>query len=128
MLGYTAPNNDVYIFFEGDEVGNLGREKIRGHFVNFNNPEVIGTLEASIVNENLISGRIKTPTIKDENSYVSRMIVLMRKLVHKVLRERGSFEEHEGFRHICLRDVNKIDNPMELFNYKQMLHYIERTP
>ena len=50
MLGYTQQNNDVYIFFETDEIERLEKETVQGTYFNLRDTSVTGLLEASIDN------------------------------------------------------------------------------
>ena len=123
MLGYTQSNNDVYIFFENDEIERLEREKIQGTYFNLKDPTKTGLLEASVNDE--ISDRMKTSANQDENGFWTWLLLEMRSRDYEILSERRSFELHEGFRHICLRDASHLDtlNFSDQTNYRQLKYW-----
>jgi hypothetical protein len=124
MLGYTESiSSNVYIFFEGDEIEKLGEERIKGAYINLENPGVVGSLEAVVDDELPIYYQVKTPTVKDDDLNVTQMTLLMGRSVYNQLKERRSVELHEGCRHICLRDVNNLSLAEEL-NYDQLKRYV----
>ncbi len=124
MLGYTQPNNDVYIFFENGEIERLERGKIQGIYFNLKNHSKLGLLEASINDE--IHDRMKTSRNIDEEGFVTWLLLEMRLVEYQTFRERRSFELHEGFRHICLRNADSL-NFSDQMNYRQ-LKYWESQP
>jgi hypothetical protein len=67
MLGETRPNNDVYIFFENDEIERLEHGKIKGTYFNCRDSSKICLLEASIEDE--IPGKIETSGKRDEKGF-----------------------------------------------------------
>jgi len=123
MLGYTQPNNDVYIFFENDEIQRLAREKIQGIYFNLRDPSKTGLLEASINDE--ISDRMKTSARKNDEGFMEWLLLEMRSHEYDLLIERGGRELHEGYRHICLLDASKLDdlNFGDRTNYRQLKHW-----
>ena len=60
MLGCTTKENDVYVFFENDEIERLETERLNGSFVNFSKPDVQSSLDAML--DEKISGRVNNPT------------------------------------------------------------------
>ena len=120
MLGYTQSNNDVYIFFEDDDIERLGREKIQGTYFNIKDPKKIGLLEASVNDE--INYLTKTSTDRDESGFWNWFFIEMRLSVYELFKERRSQELHEGYRHICLRDVSQPEtlNFFDQINYEQL--------
>ncbi|MFW5846737.1 MAG: hypothetical protein ACOCUU_01120 [Nanoarchaeota archaeon] len=123
MLGETLQNNDVYIFFENDEIERLGYEKIKGIYVNFQDPSRICPLEASVNDE--IEDEIKTSGKKDEEGFFPWFHIKLNKRKHEILVERRTCGIHEGFRHIDLLDASNIENlnPGIRFAYRQLKHY-----
>ena len=107
MLGYTQENNDVCIFYEKDEVNRLPHEKISGIYFNLRDLSIIGCLE-SCVDEG-INDLIKTETEKDEKGFVKHMNVKINPREYEKLVEKGECELHQGFRHVFLGDVNRLD-------------------
>ncbi len=120
MLGYTQPNNDVYIFFEKDEIEKLERKKIKGTYFNLKDPSVTGLLEVSI--DDMINDRMKTLGHKNDDGFMIWLHLQMRTGEYQTLKERRSFGLHEGFRHICLRDANNLDFSDQM-NYRQLKHW-----
>jgi hypothetical protein len=123
MLGYTQPNNDVYIFFENDEVQRLAKEKIQGTCFNLRDSSQKGLLEAS-VNDG-INDRMKTSARKNDKGFIKWLFLEMRLHEYALLIERGGRELHEGYRHICLRDASKPDNLNfgDRINYRQLKYW-----
>ncbi len=116
MLGYTLSNNDVYIFFEDDEIGRLPGGVV-GKYFNLICPHVVGALKASV--DDSIPDLITTPTTKDAQGFVTEMSLLMRKNVYEKLVSRGTAGTHEGFRHIELLDANRLSFHDKM-NYQQV--------
>ncbi len=124
MLGYTQPNNDVYIFFENNEIERLETEKIQGTYFNLRDPSITCLLEASI--DDSINDIIKTLGHKNNDGFMTWLHLQMRTREYHIFRERRSFELHEGFRHICLKDANDLDFSNNL-NYEQLKYYSKNT-
>ena len=120
MLGYTQPDNDVYIFFENYEIKKLEREKIQGTYFNLKNPAKIGLLEASINNE--IYDRIKTSINKNEEKFITNLLLEMRTIEYKIIQEKGLLKLHEGFRHVYLINSNNLDFSDKI-NYRQLKYW-----
>lgn len=116
MIGYTAGNNDIYVFFERDDVVRLGKRMISGTYVNIKEPPVIGVLKVSV--EEDLDDITKTSVIK-RGEDVKFMHLKIKGRVYRSFVERGFYESHEGFRHVCLRDINKLDLG-DMLNYKQL--------
>ncbi|MBT7903290.1 hypothetical protein HN587_05485 [Candidatus Woesearchaeota archaeon] len=123
MLGYIQPNNDVYIFFENDEIERLGREKIQGTYFNLNDPSKTGLLEAAV--NDAIDCLMKTSANRDENGFWNWLFLEMRSREYHSLKERRTSELPEGFRHICLRDASQQDalNFSDQINYRQLKYW-----
>lgn len=117
MIGYIAPNNDVYVFFENGDIGQLQQEKIDGAFINFRNPLKVGSLEAEL--EELKQDRVKVKVVRDEVDDVRHMSVQIREEAYQRLIEKGSLELHEMPGHIVLLDANNLDFQYQ-FNYNQL--------
>ena len=120
MLGYTQPNNDVYVFFENDEIERASKEKIQGSYFNLRDLPIIGLLEVFI--DDSIKDSIETETEKDERGLVKKITLKIRTREHQKIMSRGTCELHQGFRHICLRDANRLSFPDEL-NYRQLKYW-----
>ena len=125
MLGYTQPNNDVYIFFENDEIERLKREKIQGTYFNLKDPSVTGVLEVSI--NDAIGDRMETLGDKNDDGFMTWLCLQMKTREYELFIERGSRELHEGFRHICLKDANNLDvsnlGVSDKINYRQLKYW-----
>ena len=120
MLGYTQPNNDLYIFFENDEIERLENRNIRGTHFNLNDLAITGLLVAST--DSTIDDRIKTLQYRDHKGCIIRLHLKIRTQEYQRLRERRSFEDHQGFRHICLRDANYLSFSDNI-NYMQLKYW-----
>ncbi|NOQ55429.1 MAG: hypothetical protein GQ477_01340 [Nanohaloarchaea archaeon] len=123
MLGETRQNNDVYIFFENDEIERLRHEKIQGTYFNFKNPSKTCSLDASIDNE--MRDRIKTSGEKNEEGFFTRFHIKINLERYETLVEKRTSGIHEGFRHIELLDASNMDNLDfgDRFGYRQLKHY-----
>lgn len=122
VLGCTTQNNDVYFFFENGDIERLETERLRGNFVNFNKPEVPSSLEARL--DEKISGRIKTPSIKDNNGVISRMVLLVKREAYQKLRDNRTFKTREGERDIYLLDTDILE-PMDKVTYNYLKNCID---
>jgi len=98
MIGCRLPSNDVYVFFEGDDLDRIANEKIRGHYFTAVDD---GVLVAS-VNKNLKD--LLQATIED-----GIMILDIRNKVYQALCNQGYYTLHEGNRCVCLRESNSLD-------------------
>ncbi len=121
MLGYTQPNNNIYIFFEDDEIEKLEQKKIRGIYFNLNDLRKKGLLEVSINNQIELK-RMNTSVNKDSKGFVNLLQVEIRSIVYKEIKKDGLYEEHESFRHICFRDANTLDF-YDKSNYNQLKYW-----
>ncbi|MFA5061496.1 MAG: hypothetical protein WC494_04260 [Candidatus Pacearchaeota archaeon] len=123
MIGYTQPNNDLYIFFEDSESERLRVERIQGIYFNLRDPSRVGLLEASVNDK--IRDRIKTSVKRDEEGFCTWLLLEMRLREYETFVERRSFELHEGFRHICLRDTSKQGTLsfLDQLNYRQLKYW-----
>ena len=120
MIGYMAPNNDLFFFFEDAEINLLARNKIEGYFVNIKNPEKIVPLEILINNK--ISERVKTNGEKDSENNFIRYSLMMRQKDYEKFNECRKYGLHEGFRHVNLIDIKNMEFSDEL-NYNQLCFY-----
>src|SRR3989344_8838788 len=123
MIGYIAPNNDVFCFFENNEIKELSIGNISEIFVNFENPKFIGKLEVEILDN--FRDLIKTEIKKDENKNVIYMKVLMLNRAYERFKERGLYAFHEEYRHINLLDSNNLDFSNQN-NYLQVKHFPQK--
>jgi len=124
MLGYRQENNDVYIFFENDkEIKRLEREQIQGVWFNLSDSSKTGLLEA-LVNDH-IGDRIRTSTRKNEQEIIEWFLIEMRFREYESFIEKGDYELHEGFRHICLRNASQVDrwSSFDQMNYRQLKYW-----
>lgn len=123
MLGETRQNNDVYIFFENDEIERLGHEKIQGTYFNFKDPSKTCPLEASI--DEKIGDRIKISGEKNDKGFFTQFHIKLNQREYETLAERRTWGTHEGFRHIELLDANNVENLdfWGRFSYRQLKHY-----
>ena len=118
-LSYTQKGNNFYIFMEGDEVEKLGREKIQGLYFNSGSHPKPSTLEIEISDR--ISERMLASTEENEEGFVTRLLVEMRRREWTFLSERGMRELHEGKSHICFRDAGRKGLcPADLETYEQL--------
>lgn len=118
MLGYTQPiTNDVYIFFENDEIEELERGKIRGTYFNLRDISKTGSLEVSI--DDKISEKIDIFVKKDADGFITLFHLMIKTREYSRLKERRTAGSHQGYRHIELLDSNRL-NSTDQPNYRQL--------
>jgi len=122
MLGETRQNNDVYIFFENDEIERLGHEKIQGTYFNFKDPSKTCLLEAFVDDE--MGDRIKTSGEKNEEGFFTLFHIKISRERYETLVEKRTSGIHDGFRHVELLDASNVENlnPGDRFSYRQLKH------
>jgi len=123
MLGYSQENNDVYIFFEEEEIEGLGRGSIRGTYFNLNDPSLSSLLEVSI--DDSIKDMVVSEVDKNEANLVTNFHLKMRLVEYHRFLERRALDIHEGYRHIILRDTINLGFNDKL-NYEQLKHWLEK--
>lgn len=125
MLGYSLPNNDIGIFFEGDQIKKMEKKTIKGKYFNYQNLDVVGVLLASVRDD--LPERIIISIDRNAESLVSKMHLKMRPNEYHSFRERGSFGVHEGFRHVDLFDANRLEG-LDACSYSQLKLYEKTYP
>lgn len=117
MIGYVVPNNNnLYLFFENDEMRFLQDGALTGTFVNFKAPEKQGSLEVMI--DDSIDDLIITDLEKDDSEmFITSYTVKMRSSIYHKFLHRNTYGVHEGFRHVNLRNANCLDGIGEKMNY-----------
>ena len=122
MIGCRGDNSDIYIFFEGDEVEELGKRKLIGTLVNLEDKSKRGVLE--IIIGEIEFERIRTDiTMSPDEKLIETIKVIVRKEYYERFVERRAVEEHQGYRHISLLDANNLDFN-DRITYEQLKHYI----
>jgi len=122
MLSYMAHNNDLFFYFENDEINRFESEKIEGVFVNFySNPIICGTIDA-VVDDELGFDLAKTKINTDTNLYVVSMSLIVKRRVYDDFKRRRSVELHQGYRHISLIDVNNLSD-FDIMGYNLLKGY-----
>ena len=119
MIGYTAPSNDVYIFFEGDDLTNLGHNPISGTYLDFSDLAFQSTLEV-IVDDESCRRKMEQAFLNRELTPQGKLVEVSLFMMHRVyseLLETGLIEHHLGYCHIFLRLDLKIPFH-EQCNYK----------
>jgi hypothetical protein len=126
MLAYTANHNDVYFFFENDEINRLENGIVRGLYFNRKNMDITALLKASV------SDKIHDMSIinkkYDEEGYVMQMHLLIWSKKYALFKEDKSADIHDGFRHIIFRNAADIKGltMFEQFNYNQLKNHASR--
>lgn len=117
-----AHNNDLFFYFENDEINRFESEKIEGVFVNFySNPIICGTIDA-VVDDELGFDLAKTKINTDTNLYVVSMSLIVKRRVYDDFKRRRSVELHQGYRHISLIDVNNLSD-FDIMGYNLLKGY-----
>lgn len=104
MIGCTLPNNNVYVFFEEGEIPQLAERKIQGIHVNTSRQQSV--LEV-LVDEETCQGAREIVLVDIKPGEYVRLSI--RDRVYDALQERGSFIDHQGYCHVYLKDVEKMD-------------------
>lgn len=121
MIGTIIPkSNNLYVFFEEDEVKELDNGEVSGVFINHDDPSKIGKLKATL--DNNTRELIDTDIEFGDSSFVESIHVKIRGCRYSRLVETGTAGEHQGYRHIELYDTknHKMD-----FNYKMLFKYLK---
>jgi len=108
MLGCITPHNNVYIFFEGDEISRLEKETITGEYVNLLPSNSVVQLKTSIRNN--IKESAKISNNKDLCGVLKKCSLSIKKEVYEILNENGKYNSREGFFNIFLININKGDS------------------
>ena len=119
MLGCRVSNSDVFIFFEEDEVRLLESQKIEGTYVSIVGDLYFGTLSAELTDADLVE-KVETDISKNDKEEISLMQVLIHyRSAYPRLVEKGSFGDHQGYRHVYLLDIKRgLDkNELDIYNY-----------
>jgi hypothetical protein len=120
MIGYTANGNDIYIFLEGQDATLLQNSKLTGEYVDSKKMQIAGSLELFL--EELPGDLISVLPENDADGDIKNMIVKVKPYAYHRLKEKGSYELHEGFRHISLLDTNSHLSMFEDSNYQQLVN------
>jgi hypothetical protein len=123
MLSIIYPqSNDLHIYFEPEELQQLQSGTVQGTHINHDNPEILGTLEAVVV-DGFRMDQVQTHSVR-EAQRVTEMYLEIRRGVYNRLRTRGRTELHEGWRHINLIDISKLDE-MGQVQYVTLREYVQ---
>lgn len=128
MLGYSHTNNDVFIFFEDEEISQMRERSIHGEHITANYPEMLGALEASL-NDTICRAKmepIATEIQRVDGGHITSIQVFIKKDVYVRLIERGTYELHQGYRHISLLDTQRLDFNDQLL-YEQLKDAVENN-
>jgi hypothetical protein len=106
MISLKQPNNDIYFFFEGDEIKKLRFEAIHG--ICFN-PKNFSKGESGCSVKEGLKELIGTKIKKSEEGIIESLIIEIMPRVYEKLIDTGSYSLHEGFRHVNLFDSKKLD-------------------
>lgn len=102
MIGCTLPNNDIYVFFEDREIFEITEGKIQGIHINISQEQSV--LEV-LVDDEACQKACEIVLIDNSSGEYNLSI---RTEVMRKLQERGSYEDHKGYLHVCLRNVDKM--------------------
>lgn len=120
MLGCYYRHNDLYVFFEPEEIINLGTELVVGSFVNSNHS--LGKLEARVVED--LDDLIKVEARKKDATNWESVAISIRGMIYRQFLERKTYEAHVLPGHIFLKDVRNLDLGEEGM-YQQLKSIVE---
>jgi len=121
MLGYTErSSNNVYVFFEDNEIRELESRTIIGTY--FNPKDYSVTCPLEVIVEECLNDLTKIVAEFGEDDFISSFKVLIRRSEYERLLKTKSFEDHKGYCHVFLLDVDNLD-PMTNLNYEQLKNW-----
>lgn len=120
MIGYvcSSPSNDVFLYFEGKEIDNRGG---RGYLFD-EYLRRLGDLEVSVGETKM--DLVEVIFVKEDDVVIGGRAVINPRYYDRFV-EMGSCEDHQGYRHVSLLDVERLD-VMEMFGYKRLVAERER--
>jgi len=117
MIGTTLKNNDIHIFFEDEDIDNLLIGKVIGSYINLCNMYKPGRIISGVDNK-LCEQKMEltyATASKTEDGLVHLLELAISDRAYAGLTERGSFEDHQGYRHIHLIDTARMKGNDKLF-------------
>jgi len=123
MLAYMASHNDIYFFFENDEIEKLEKDPVKGTYFNRKDLGIMALLKVSVKDK--LHNMYIINTKNDEEGFITSMHLLLWSKKYSAFKESQSADIHDGFRHICLRNAANIDGltVLEQYNYRQLKKY-----
>jgi hypothetical protein len=108
MIGQKmGKSNNIFIYFEGNDIENFSK-KITGLWINQNNIQLKGKLEAEVTNEELSEiCEIYLEKYNDEKNIKYLNLKINENTLHKL--KKRNIGDHQGFRHIYLLDIKRLD-------------------
>ncbi len=103
MIGCTLPSNDIYVFFEDGEIEQLRSEQLEGVHVNTSFER--GVLEV-LVDDKKCQEACERVLIDNKTGEYLRLYI--REEILSRLEERGSYEDHKGYCHVCLKSLGNL--------------------
>jgi len=121
MIGTVAQNNDIYVFFEGDDLQRLGKGEIKGTYINAHDSSIMGELEVKVddVAAKMFGEAADFILKKDKKEVVTGLEGYLTRGVYKTLLERD-VRMHLGFAHINLINCEKELSFHDRNNYEQL--------
>ena len=125
MIGTIASNNDVYAFFEGDDIRKIAQGKIEGAFINPEDPSKIGLLEVMVDDAFCIRfGELASFERQKIEGKTIGLKVFISKKKYEELRERD-VGVHLGYAHVNLISTERDMSFHDRCNYEQLKNAID---
>ncbi|MBN1159781.1 MAG: hypothetical protein JXA43_00905 [Candidatus Diapherotrites archaeon] len=110
MLGYVLCNNDIFAYLERLEIDvDLERSPVKGLVFDRNR---VGDLVLSVEN---IYEKIDADIVRDDSGIITNLHLKINPREFERLKERRDIGSHDGFRHISISDIAKL-NTFDLSN------------
>jgi len=124
MLGYTAAHNDIYFFFENDEIEQLEKGIIKGIYFNRNDLGITAIIKAVV--KDVMHNITIIKTKNSDEGYIDLMYLQIWSKKYVELKENNRADIYDGFRQIRIRNAANIENLtfLEQFNFRQLKKYV----
>ena len=103
MIGCTLPHNDIYVFFEDGEIEQLRDGKLEGVHVNTRFERSV--LEVIVDDKRCQDACERVLIDRKPGEY---LCLYIRDEILSRLQERGTFEDHKGYCHVCFRGLDDL--------------------
>ena len=127
MIATTYSNNDIWTFFEKDELERIKTNIITGWYVNKTGSVGIATARIGAEHDKprVYGERIWAIHQQGaDESFIGLELLLLKNDCLSHLYEKGAIGEHQGFRHINVIDVHKIPQLRDYFSVQNTYDYL----
>jgi hypothetical protein len=118
-----ASHNDMYFFFENDEIERLEKEAVKGIY--FNRKDLGITAKLNVTVKDKIHEKALIKVKNNDDGFICEMQLKIWSKNYVEFKEEKKADYHDGFRHIIFRNAANIDGltVFEQFNYRQLKKY-----